>query len=105
MSGTSEGGRKCAVTNKLKHGDDFYKRIGSQGGNKGGKVKNPNKGFGSNHDRAVAAGSKGGKVKNPNKGFGSNHDRAVAAGHKGRTQRDLNNERRRLIIKFNMLGI
>lgn len=77
MSGTSEGGRKCVVTNKLKHGDDFYKRIGSQGG----------------------------KVKNPNKGFGSNHERAVAAGLKGRTQRDLNNERRRLIIKFNMLGI
>lgn len=77
MSGTSEGGRKCAVTNKIMHGDDFYKRIGS----------------------------KGGKVCNPNKGFGSNHDRAVAAAHKGRTQRDLNNERRRLIIKFNMLGI
>ena len=77
MSGTKSGGLKCAATNKLKHGEDFYKRIGS----------------------------KGGKAKNPNKGFGSNHERAVAAGYKGRTQRDLNNERRRLIIKFNMLGI
>lgn len=77
MSGTKAGGLKCAATNKLKHGDDFYKQIGSQGG----------------------------KAKNPNKGFGSSHDRAVAAGRKGRTQRDLNNERRRLIIKFNMLGI
>jgi len=77
MSGTKAGGLKCAATNKLKHGDDFYKRIGS----------------------------KGGKVRNPKKGFGSNHERAVAAGRKGHTQRDLNNERRRLIIKFNMLGI
>lgn len=68
---------KCAVTNKLRHGDDFYKRIGSIGD----------------------------KVKNPNKGFGSSHERAVSAGNKGRTQRDLNKEYRRLIIKFNMLGI
>lgn len=77
MSGTKAGGLKCAETNKLKHGDDFYNRIGSISG----------------------------KAKNPNKGFGSSHERAVAAGHKGRTQRDLNNERKRLIIKFNMLGI
>lgn len=77
MSGTRAGGLKCADTNKLKHGEDFYKRIGSQGG----------------------------KACNPNKGFGSSHERAVAAGHKGRTQRDLNNERKRLIIKFNTLGI
>lgn len=55
MSGTKAGGLKCAATNKLKHGEDFYKRIGS----KGGKVKNPNKGFGSSHERAVAAGRKG----------------------------------------------
>jgi hypothetical protein len=32
MSGTKEGGKKCANTNKLKHGADFYKRIGSMGG-------------------------------------------------------------------------
>lgn len=77
MSGTKEGGLKCAAKNKLIHGDDFYKRIGSIGG----------------------------KVRNPNKGFGSSHERAVAAGYKGYTQKQLNNERRRLIIKFNMLGI
>lgn len=77
MSGTKSGGLKCAATNKQIHGEDFYKRIGSMGG----------------------------KVRNPKKGFGSSHDIAVSAGHKGRTQRDLNNERRRLIIKFNMLGI
>lgn len=55
MSGTKEGGLKTATKNKLIHGDDFYKRIGA----KGGKVKNPNKGFGSSHERAVAAGRKG----------------------------------------------
>lgn len=77
MSGTKAGGLKCAAKNKLIYGDDFYKRIGSIGG----------------------------KVRNPNKGFGSNHDRAIAAGCKGRTQRDINNEYKRLIIKFNMLGI
>lgn len=58
MSGTKEGTVKCAATNRLMHGDDFYKRIGS----KGGKVKNPNKGFGFSHERAVAAGRKGGKI-------------------------------------------
>lgn len=61
MSGTKAGGLKTAAKNKLKQGDDFYKRIGSIGG----------------------------KVRNPNKGFGSSHERAVAAGRKGHTQRDL----------------
>lgn len=32
MSGTLAGGRKAAKTNKMRHGDDFYKRIGSKGG-------------------------------------------------------------------------
>lgn len=45
MSGTKAGGLKCAAKNKLIYGDDFYKRIGSIGG----KVRNPNKCFGSNH--------------------------------------------------------
>lgn len=35
MSGTREGGLKSAATNKLIHGDDFYKRIGSKGGRNG----------------------------------------------------------------------
>lgn len=35
MSGTIEGGRKAAKTNLLKHGSDFYARIGSRGGKKG----------------------------------------------------------------------
>jgi uncharacterized protein len=32
MSGTSEGGKAAAVTNRARHGKDFYKRIGADGG-------------------------------------------------------------------------
>lgn len=34
MAGTKDGGRKAALTNKLKHGEDFYKNIGRKGGKK-----------------------------------------------------------------------
>lgn len=32
MSGTKEGGKKAALTNKLRYGEDFYQKIGRQGG-------------------------------------------------------------------------
>ena len=32
MAGTKEGGRKAAATNKLRHGEGFYARIGAKGG-------------------------------------------------------------------------
>ena len=35
MAGTKDGGRKAALTNKLKHGEDFYKNIGRKGGKSG----------------------------------------------------------------------
>ena len=35
MSGTKAGGIKAAQTNKQLHGEDFYKKIGSQGGHNG----------------------------------------------------------------------
>lgn len=35
MSGTKAGGLKAAKTNKLKHGKDFYARIGRMGGRNG----------------------------------------------------------------------
>lgn len=35
MSGTKAGGMKAAATNKLRHGDDFYARIGRRGGQNG----------------------------------------------------------------------
>jgi len=32
MSGTKTGGLKASVTNKSRHGEDFYRRIGKLGG-------------------------------------------------------------------------
>ena len=57
MAGSIEGGRKAAITNKLRNGEDFYNRIGS----KGGSVRCA-KGFATSHERAVEAGRKGGKI-------------------------------------------
>lgn len=36
MAGTRAGGLAAARTNKAKYGKDFYKKIGSDGGKKGG---------------------------------------------------------------------
>lgn len=55
MAGTKVGGQKAAQTNKVKHGDDFYARIGA----KGGKAC-VCKGFGSNRELAKTAGAIGG---------------------------------------------
>ena len=57
MSGTKQGGKKAAETNKLKYGEDFYKRIGSKGGK-----KSTTGGFFANRKLAVIAGRKGGKL-------------------------------------------
>lgn len=35
MAGTIIGGKRAAITNKLRHGEDFYGRIGAIGGRKG----------------------------------------------------------------------
>ena len=35
MSGTKAGGIKAALTNKMIHGEDFYRRIGQKGGRNG----------------------------------------------------------------------
>lgn len=58
MAGTKAGGKKASVTNKEKHGEDFYKRIGSKGGKSGDHSK---RGFASNPELAREAGRKGGK--------------------------------------------
>ena len=64
MSGTIEGGRKAAATNKKIHGEDFYKKIGSIGG-----TRSTNGGFASDkvgadgltgRQRASLAGAIGG---------------------------------------------
>ena len=57
MSGTKIGGLKTAATNKLRHGDDFYKRIGKIGGQNGHTG-----GFAANPELAKIAGAKGGSI-------------------------------------------
>lgn len=58
MSGTKAGGLKASVTNKEKHGEDFYQRIGHKGGSKKGILK----GFALNPKLASIAGRKGGSI-------------------------------------------
>jgi general stress protein YciG len=55
MAGNKVGGKKAALTNKTRHGSDFYARIGGKGGSK--KVP---KGFALNRDLARKAGAVGG---------------------------------------------
>lgn len=57
MAGTKQGGKKAAMTIKIKHGDDFYARIGRKGGQKG-----TTGGFAANPELAKIAGRKGGKI-------------------------------------------
>lgn len=56
MSGTKEGGKKAAATNIVRHGEDFYKRIGQKGGKNGHTG-----GFAANPALASIAGAKGGR--------------------------------------------
>ena len=58
MAGSVAGGKKTAITNKARYGDDFYVRLGREGG----KVSRAPKGFATDRDRARWAGAKGGKI-------------------------------------------
>ena len=57
MVGTKAGGQKAAATNKLRNGEDFYKRIGQKGGRNGHTG-----GFAANPALARVAGAKGGRI-------------------------------------------
>ncbi len=58
MSGTIAGGRKAAITNKERHGENFYTELGKRGG-----AASRAGGFGYfGHDWAVENGRKGGKA-------------------------------------------
>lgn len=57
MSGTLDGGKAAAATNKRKYGEDFYVRIGKEGGKKGRTG-----GFFVNRELARTAGRKGGLI-------------------------------------------
>lgn len=56
MAGTKAGGRKAAITNKMKYGQDFYANIGRKGGTNGHTG-----GFAANPELAKIAGAKGGR--------------------------------------------
>jgi general stress protein YciG len=62
MAGTQAGGRKAAVTNKQRYGEDFYTRLGAAGGrvSRGG-------GFAANPELAREAGRKGGAARRRHK--------------------------------------
>lgn len=57
MPGTKAGGQKAAATNMKKYGSEFYKRIGSKGGQNGHTG-----GFASNPELARTADAKGGRI-------------------------------------------
>ena len=57
MAGTIAGGKKAAATNKAKHGEDFYTRIGKKGG-----MNSHTGGFYANPELARIAGRKGGRI-------------------------------------------
>lgn len=57
MAGTKAGGRKAAITNKMKYGPDFYQEIGRKGGRNGHLG-----GFAANPELAKIAGAKGGRI-------------------------------------------
>lgn len=57
MAGTKAGGQKAALTNKERHGKDFYAKIGAKGGKLGRTG-----GFAANRELARVAGAKGGRI-------------------------------------------
>ena len=65
ISGTKAGAAKAAATNRERHGDDFYVRIGRMGGHNGKTGGFASEKIGkdglSGRDRAVLAGSIGGR--------------------------------------------
>lgn len=77
MAGTKLGGRKAAATNKKKHGEDFYQRIGRQGGSKNHRETRP---FAVNPELARAAGAKGGKSSKRGPARGTRSDKGVPRG-------------------------
>ncbi|SIS12027.1 hypothetical protein SAMN05445060_2794 [Williamsia sterculiae] len=66
MSGTSLGGQRAAVTNKKRHGADFYKCIGARGGRNGSTGGFASTVIGKDgltgSERARLVGAKGGRI-------------------------------------------
>ena len=68
MPGTKDGGKKASETNKQRHGEDFYKKIGARGGKNG-----TTGGFYANRELAREAGRKGGAKSKRGKSYNANH--------------------------------
>lgn len=58
MAGNRAGGKKAAAKNLQKYGKNYYRMIGSKGGQK----KQVKKGFALHPELAVIAGAKGGRI-------------------------------------------
>lgn len=73
MAGSRTGGMRAAETNKKRHGDDFYKKIGAMGGRKG-----TTGGFYANRELAVQAGKLGGKISKRGPSKKGQYGKAIA---------------------------
>ena len=62
MAGTSLGGKRAAQTNKDRHGEDFYQRIGKLSNDSWEKNGRKPRGFAANPELAKSAGRKGGAI-------------------------------------------
>ena len=60
MPGTPQGGKRAAQTNKERHGEDFYQKIGKLSNASWEKNGRKPRGFAANPELARAAGRKGG---------------------------------------------
>lgn len=71
MAGNADGGKRAAKTNVLKHGKDFYARIGAMGGKKGRTGGFASQRVGSDgltgRERAIKYGREGGRVSRRSK--------------------------------------
>ncbi|TAH32377.1 hypothetical protein EYC58_03265 [Candidatus Saccharibacteria bacterium] len=74
MAGTKAGGLKAALTNKARHGKDFYASIGAKGGKNGHTG-----GFAANRELARIAGAKGGRISRRTKKTTTKIDVTLAA--------------------------
>ena len=60
MAGTLQGGKRAAQTNKERHGEDFYQRIGKLSNASWEKNGRKPRGFAANPELARVAGRRGG---------------------------------------------
>lgn len=60
MAGSKSGGKRAAQTNKERHGEDFYQRIGKLSNASWEKNGRKPRGFAANRELARSAGRQGG---------------------------------------------